>query len=426
MSKNYIEKVIDEKVPFEPDYSKIKDQVNIKAKNKNKKRWVWPSLSIGVISIALIVTIIIISLNVKKNPNPTFNYDGVHFNNYTTNGSGNGEPSPPPPMVAYSIDIEEDHYEYNEEFIINYTIKGIGGNEVVDRNDLNIKIVSDKFEFLSPTEYHFDLETDVSIYGNILSFGEEYEDSIYPIEMELKVKAKEQSEAIDSILFSLEFPLNNNFKEVLKNGYDKGESYKYMLDEFTKDFEWIHSLYYVNDELGTLLVDESKKFVYSSKDKKEVIVQPRTEIMYRSLNRLYERNLISKNDYMKRLIGYYTNYMTYLDWKGTYIQDKRIVSYQYYSRNFRVYFDLNDEYDYLFELYQKNQESRIQATKELVKILYEEGKITLGEYNNEILIIDKEGVLRDGSWQGYFSEFNSVLVPFEDYKEYYFDLYIEI
>lgn len=90
----------------------------------------------------MIVTIIIISLNVKKNPNPTFNYDGVHFNNYTTNGSGNGEPSPPPPMVAYSIDIEEDHYEYNEEFIINYTIKGIGGNEVVDRNDLNIKIVS--------------------------------------------------------------------------------------------------------------------------------------------------------------------------------------------------------------------------------------------------------------------------------------------
>ncbi len=447
MSKNYIEKVIDEKVPFEPDYSKIKDQVNINAKNKNKKRWVWPSLSLGLISIVVIITIIV-SLSLKSNPNPTFNYDGVHFNNYTNNGSGNGEPSPPPPMVAYSIDIEEDHYDYNEEFIINYTIKGIGGNEVVDRNDLNIKIVSDKFEFLSPTEYHFDLETDVSIYGNVLSFGEEYEDSIYPIEMELKVKAKEQSEAIDSILFSLEFPLKNSFKEVLKNGYDKGESYKYMLDEFTKDFEWIHSLYYVNDELGTLLVDESKKFVYSSKDKKEVIVQPRTEIMYRSLNRLYERNLISKNDYMKRIMEYFINKRSYFCCKikehivheytiqdKYYIEDEYIIdSYQYYSKNFRINFDLIVDSDFLWELYDGDQKDRIEAIKYLLKTAYEQGKINLEEYNNEIAILDEKGVFKDNDWQEYIGrqwritldKCNSVLVPFEDYKEYYFDMYIEI
>lgn len=434
MSKNYIEKVIDEKVPFEPDYSKIKEQVNIMPKRANQKRRVWISLSIGLVSIAVIITIIV-SLSLRSNPTST--YDGVHFNNYTSNGSGNGEPLPPPPMLFYSIDVEKDYYDYNEEFIIKYTIHGMrnhGGynNEFISPcNDLNVRIISDKFEFLSPTEYHFDLETDVSTYGNVLSFGNKEKDSIFPIEMILKVKAKEKSETIDNILFLLEFPLKDEFKEMLRPGgnYDKGETYQYMSDEFTKDFEWIHRFYFLNYELGTLLVDENKIFEYPNtnpKWSKTITVPAKTEIMYRSLNHLYSNNLISENKYMKRLIGYFTDNMTYLGWEGTYIQDKYIVSYQYYSRNFRAYFDLNDEYDYLLELYQKDQESRIQATKDLVKILYENGKITLEEYNNEIVIIDAEGVLRDGSWQGFFYQYNEVLVPFKNCTEYYFDLYIEI
>lgn len=434
MSKNYIEKVIEEKVSFEPDYSKIKEQVNIQPKQANKKRWVWPGLSIGLVSIAVIVAIIV-SLSLRSNPTPPMpTYDGVHFNNYSNNGGGSsdGEPLPPPPLVKYSIDVEKDNYDYNEEFIIKYTIRRNYGYDISnDLNDLNVKIISDKFEFLSPTEYHFDLDTDVSIYGNILSFGEKYEDSIFPIEMELKVKAKKQSETVDSILFLLEFPLKDDYKEMLLQDdfYDKGETYQYMLDEFTKDFEWIHRFYYLNDELGTLLVDKGKTFRYPNtnpKWSKTITVPAKTEIMYRSLNRLYNNNLISENKYMKRLIDYFTDNMTYLGWEGTYIQDKYIVSYQYYSRNFRVYFDLNDEYDYLLELYQKDQESRIQATKVLVKILYEQGKITLDEYNKEIAIIEEEGVLRDGSWQGFFYEYNEVLVPFKNHAEYYFDLYIEV
>ncbi|MDE5855971.1 MAG: hypothetical protein K2H06_02890, partial [Anaeroplasmataceae bacterium] len=340
MSKNYIEKVIDEKVQFEPDYSRIKEQVNIQPKQASKKRWVWPSLSIGLVSIAVIVAIIV-SLSLRSNPNPTPTptptYDGVHFNNYTSNGSGSGSgvPLPPPPMVSYSIDVEKDNYEYNEEFIIKYTIKGLNDYDVADRDNLKVKIVSDKFEFLSPTEYHFDLETDISTYGNILSFGEKYEDSIYPIEMELKVKSTKPNESLDtinmeSILFLLEFPLKDEFKEGVLQGdyFERGETYKNGDDEFTKDFEWIHRFYFLNDELGTLLVDESKKFVYPSKDKEneEVLVQPRTEIMYRSLNRLYEDNLISENDYIRRIINYFTNNRTYLCCIiKSHIQDKYIV-----------------------------------------------------------------------------------------------------
>ncbi|MDE6660680.1 MAG: hypothetical protein K2J93_02505, partial [Anaeroplasmataceae bacterium] len=212
MSKNYIEKVIDEKVSFEPDYSKIKAQVNIEPKKANKKRWILPSLSMGLVSIAVIITIIVsLSLRSNSNPTPKPAYDGVHYNNSASdgNGSGSGDPSPPPPMVSYSIDIEKDNYEYNEEFIIKYIIKDISGYVVVDRNNLNFKIVSDEFEILSPTEYHFDLDTDVSIYGNILSFREKYENLIFPIEMELKVKAKKPNESLDvikmdSILFLYE------------------------------------------------------------------------------------------------------------------------------------------------------------------------------------------------------------------------------
>ncbi|MDE7213018.1 MAG: hypothetical protein K2N42_00385, partial [Anaeroplasmataceae bacterium] len=336
MSKNYIEKFIDEKVPFEPDYSKIKEQVNIMPKQATKKRWIWPSLSIGLVSIAVIVAIIV-SLSLKGNI--ISNHEGVHYNNYSSNGSGgsNGDPLPPPPMVKYSIDVEKDNYAYNEEFIIRYIIQSIDGYDVADKNNLNVKITSDKFEFLSPTEYHFDLETDVSIYGNILSFGNEEKTEIFPIDMELKVKAKEQSDNVDSILFLLEFPLYDSYKELLKNSYANEEGYRDALDEFTKDFEWIHRFYYINDELGTLLVDGGKVFKYRNTDPRwadTIRVAPRTEIMYRSLNRLYKQNLISKDEYMKRLICYFTDNMTYLGWEGTYIQDKYIVSYQYYSRNF--------------------------------------------------------------------------------------------
>ncbi|MCM1130381.1 MAG: hypothetical protein NC310_08690 [Roseburia sp.] len=442
MSKNYIEKIIDEKVSFEPDYSKIKELVNIKPRQANKKRWAWPSLSIGLISIAVIVAIFV-SLNLRSNPNPipTPTYDGVHFNNYSNNGNGggDGEPLPPPPMVSYSIDVEKDNYDYNEEFIIKYTIEDIGGDAVADRNDLNVKILSDKFEFLSPTEYHFDLETDSSTYGNILSFGNEGKTAIYPIEMELKVKAKEQTDNVENISFLLEFPLKDSYKKMLlrDDDYDKGETYQCMLDEFTKDFEWVHRFYFLNDDLGTLLVDMNKRInYYDTLYKRDDYINAYTAVRYKSLNRLYEKELVTKNEYMKRLINHFTNKRTsiYLRVERQ-IQDGKtisIVSYEYYSRNLRV--GLKDEQDSLYELYQKDLEGKIQVIRILLQMLYVEGKITLEEYNDEIVILDEEGILTSTDWQELiyrdwmhlFEQYNAVLVPFKDYKDYYLDMYIEI
>lgn len=437
MSKNYIEKAIEEKVLFKPDYSQIKEKVDIEPKRKNRKRWVWPSLSIGFVSITIIVVSILI-IYLRSNPItplPTV-HEGVHYTNIQNimgSGGGNQDIQPPFPLIWCSIDIEKDHYNYNEVFtmkytIHGYTIDGITSDHVADDKVLDFKIVSDKFEFLSPTEYHFDLQTDVSIYENVLSFGNEQKDTIFPIEMELKLKAIQKCDLVESIQILLKFPLKENFKENLINFYDSGEIYKWMQYELTKDFSWIERVYFINDDLGTLLVDLSKKFAYPNSNiysSSPIIVDAETEIMYRSLNRLYSNDLISKNDYMKRLICYFTSKRTYLGWIGTYIQDKHIVLYEYYSKNFRAKFKLNDEYDYLLELYQKDQESRIQVTKELLKILYEENKITLEEYQNEITMIDEEGLLLSGSWKGFFYEYNVVLVPFKDYAEYYFDIYVE-
>ncbi|MDE6656810.1 MAG: hypothetical protein K2J85_07450, partial [Anaeroplasmataceae bacterium] len=245
---------------------KNEKQVNIESKKLTKKRWIWLTLCIGFVSIAVIVTIIV-SLNFKSNPTPTLtpNYEGVHYNNSPE--SIDGDPAPLPPMVKYSIDVEKDNYAYDQEFIIKYTIGGLrnlGGYDyyIEPCNDLNVKIVSDKFEFISPTEYHFDLETDISTYENILSFGNEEKDSIFPIEIELKVKATKQSDTIDHILFLLDVPLRDYYKERLKEFYAEEEGYKDQSDEFTKDFEWVHKFYFLNDEIGTLLVDMNKRIDY--------------------------------------------------------------------------------------------------------------------------------------------------------------------
>ncbi len=432
MSKHYIEKVIDEKVSFEPDYSKIKEQVNIKTKKTKQKSWIWPSLSIGLVCIAVIVANIV-SLSLRSDPNPTPNptYDGVHFNNYTSNGggSGDGEPLPPPPMVSYSIDVEKDNYEYNEEFIIKYTIKGMHDLGVYDDyiescNNLNVKIVSDKFEFLSPTEYHFDLETDSSTYGNILSFGNEEKTKIFPIEMELKVKAKEKSETVDSILFLLEFPLKEEFKEMLNNHYDKGETYQYMSDEFTKDFEWIHRFYYLNDELGTLLVDNAKRFkCYDVENEITFYISAYNEILYRSLNRLYEKQLVTKQEYMKRLVGYLSNYKTYAKiFVGTVINGEPVKDeayMEYISKNIRVHFSWRPEYLELYEKYYGlTSDTHENLAKELVEILYRNELLTLEQYMIEIQTIEEEGVI-SRSLQMY-----KVFIPFKDYRDYYYDLEI--
>ncbi len=428
MSKNYIEEVIEEKVSFEPDYSKIKERVEVEHKKINKKRWVWPSLSIGFISIALLVTILIVVSNLRSNSNPTLDYNGVHYNNYTSNGNGGnyGEPTPPPPIVNYSIDIEEDHYNYNEEFIIKYTIQEIDEENVKDRNNLNVKIVSDKFEFSSPIEYHFDLETDVSIYENVLSFGNEQKDTIFPIVLELKAKAIEQSDNVESIVFLLEFPLKDDYVERIlrKEHYDKGETYQYMLDEFTKNFEWIHRLSYINDELGTLLVDEGKRFKYYDEENEgEFFINAHNGILYMSLNRLFEKKLITKTEYMKRLVGYLSDYKTYADiYVRTFINGEPLkdeAHMEYISKNIRVFFSWKPEYLQLLEKYYgPTGDTRENLAKELVEILYNNKFLTLEQYELEIQTIEK-GVISK-RWRIY-----SAFVPFEDYMDYYYDIYIE-
>ena len=61
-------------------------------------------------------------------------------------------------------------------------------------------------------------------------------------------------------------------------------------------------------------------------------------------------------------------------------------------KNFRINFDLIVDSDFLWELYDGDQKDRIEAIKYLLKTAYEQGKINLEEYNNEIAILDEKGV----------------------------------
>ncbi len=406
----------------------IKKQENKDTEKGKKKRWAWFSLCIGFASIAiLVISIVVINLRNESTPPSTIR-EGVHYtNSYEIGGRmERTSPSLSLPLVWYSIDIEKDHYDYNEEFIIIYSIHCFNDDYcIADDKVLDINILSDKFQFSSPTEYHFDLETDISVYENVISFGNEQKDTIFPIVLELKAKAVQQCDFVESMQFLLKFPLKDYFIESLIKFGNAGETYKSLSDEFTKDFAWIQRIYYINDELGTILVDSGKDF--SDPDlASSAIFGATTETMYRSLNRLYSNTSISKSEYMKKIIEFFTKNKPYLDcwWTGMSIHDMRRYFY-YYSKNFRAKFKLNAEYDYLFELYQKDEKNRISVTKELLKILYEEDKITLEEYNNEITLIDEEGLLLDRSWEGAFSSYNSKFIPFDDYLDYYFDIYLE-
>ena len=58
-----------------------------------------------------------------------------------------------------------------------------------------------------------------------------------------------------------------------------------------------------------------------------------------------------------------------------------------------------------------------------MKILYEQNKITLEEYNNEILLIDEDRYPGKGIGRLYGYDY---LIPFSDYKKYIFDFKIDV
>ncbi|MDE6583776.1 MAG: hypothetical protein K2K15_00075, partial [Anaeroplasmataceae bacterium] len=256
-----------------------------------------------------------------------------------------------------------------------------------------------------------------------------YNNDIYPIEMELKVKAKEPTETIetiniDNIVFLLEFPLKDDYKNAIVGIYEEIGEYRHGADEFTKNFEWIHRLYFLNDNLGTFLVDDGKEHEYYDKTEKRLKLMPDYCVVpYRSLNRLYEKGLITKDDYLDRLIGYRTDYKTDFEiryYGATTINGVDKGHLVYISKNIRVYFKWRPEYLELEKKYYSNSIDSKDLAKELVGILYEKKIISLEQYTAELQLIE-EGLLTEPR-KGVYKE---AFIPFDVPMELYYDYIVE-
>ena len=424
MSKTCIEKVIDEKVSFEPDYSKIKEQVNIKPKKASKKRWVWPSLSIGFVSIAAIVTIIV-SLSLRNTMNLVPDQGGVHYNDINSYGSsGAGNPSMPyiTPFVYY-VDIEKKSYSYDEEFSIRYRLRK-GDKECISEGDLNIKITSEYFEFLSPTDYTFkDIQSDIYEWPkNEIGQYIYSKDYSYPIDLEIKVKALKETPSFDSIVFTLEYNMPNKIKEEISSDKTQISETLPIKGEFTEDYKLIQRIYFINDELGVLFADCGyNRIALRDPSTKEIYyygVKP--GLWYGSLNRLYSNKVINKKEYMRKLINYYVPQgvlYSMVSWREvSWKEEGYRYRAQYISKNISASFRLKDTYEYLEE------KSGIDIAKELVKILYDQRKITQEEYNNEIILIEEDRYSRRLNML--LSPYD-YLIPFSNYEKFVFDFQID-
>ncbi|MDE7385193.1 MAG: hypothetical protein K2M84_05500 [Anaeroplasmataceae bacterium] len=416
MPKDYIEKVIDEKVQFESDYSKIKEQVNIKPKQANKKRWVWPNLSIGLVFIAVII-MIIVSLSLRNSMNLVPDQGGVHYDGNSE--SGNGVPSMPyiTPFVYY-VDIEKKSYSYDEEFIIRYRLRK-ADKECISEGDLNIKIISEYFEFLSPTEYTFkDIHSDTYEWPkNELGQYIVSNDYTYPIDLEIKAKALKETPSFDSIVFTLEYNMPDEIKDKISSSETLTSEISPIKGEFTEDYKLIQRIYFINDELGVLFADYNRTIILLDPSTKEIgyyNVEP--GLWYASLNRLYSKKVIDKKKYMRKLIHYYNPQgVLYSIESWTEGKYKRYKA-EYISENIRVSFRLKETFEYLEE------KKGSALAKELVKILYEQNKITLEEYNNEIMLIEEDKYSGKGIGRLYSYDY---LIPFSNYEKYIFDFKID-
>lgn len=369
--------------------------------NKLKKRSIIIGASFLVVCIITIVSVVLY-FNLK-NDNSTIKR-GVHYSSRNIAGD-EGELPSFCPVLEYYVDIEDDTYDYGEEFTIRYRMRKTEIS-AVSQGDLKIRIESENFEFLSPTEFIFsDFQSDEYRYSQDTNGNQEY-----LVDIEVNLKAIKENDEIDSICFLLEYNLEDKFKENELTFYDN-RYWHGIKEEFTSDFKQIHRIDYINDELGTLLVDKSKMYEVSSdvdydySYMKKHYIFPRNGTMFCSLNRVYEKNLITKEEYLQRLYWHWHEKQTQIEvcYVGT------ETEFVYWSQNVIAKFSLNSEETVLLEeLFEEDTAgSRIEIATILTTILYEENKLTIKEYENELELI-QAGVMRYTSHTQ-----NTDLIPFD-------------
>ncbi|MDE6655544.1 MAG: hypothetical protein K2J85_00965, partial [Anaeroplasmataceae bacterium] len=195
---------------------------------------------------------------------------------------------------------------------------------------------------------------------------------------------------------------------------------------YNNDFQMMQFLYHINDELGTILINEPDTLIVpaptTDSPNRKLTVEAFDLAMYKSLNRLYEKNLITKKEYVDRIFRNASRNRPMVI-SALPSQDINKDGFIYSSNSFRAFFSIDHKYIGL---------ARNESAKQFVTILYEEGKITKEEYDNEISLIDSVCVKHNS-----YNTFDfpskviidyymfSALIPFDDYQLFYCDFIIE-
>ncbi|MDE6241495.1 MAG: hypothetical protein K2M08_03615 [Anaeroplasmataceae bacterium] len=401
---------------------------------KKKRNHIIIFSSTGILLFAVILTIVLVSIHLNKKPiDKTKPYvkEGVHFgsDDYILDyrlGQPSGTLRVTSIWISYRIDIEKDTYDYDEEFVIRYRIDHFHPER--ETSDLKIKFISDNFTFLSPTEY---------VYNDCKEFGVDLGVTESPVDIQLRVKATKTISIIDHILVLLDFDMSEEYKAELirrrkEDEEERGKYYNFYRDYryyYNNDFQLMQFIYHINDELGTILIDESnsKTIQYQAEDNsyQKIIVEAFDLAMYKSLNRLYEKNIITKKEYVDRIFRCASENRPMVISVMPYVESNR-DSYTYYSNNIRMFFSIDEK----CLTYGYDVTPNVRA-KQLINIAYEEGIITKEEYDTEVDLIDSTFVKHN-----HYSTFDfpskividyymiSALIPFDDYQSYWCDYVI--
>lgn len=295
------------------------------------------------------------------------------------------------PLISYEININKKDGSFNQQIKIEVDINFDSlANVYFDDGPLYIKLEeSSNYEIIGDKEFIID---DFTKEKYILNEKDN------PIKIEFTVKPLIINYNVEHLNIEIKFQTD---KEKLKKGYLRGYNKNAWVDLSKEYFYTIQDIIYVINNSG---------IHFSGPSSLVSLPDAEWKLFYECLNNEYENKIISEYCYMNYVIEFST-------FDKVYIDISELNEIRYISKNIRAMFSLSDEYYYLIEKKDANDFEFI--ANDLMKILYEEGQLSLESYNNELQYIFENKITST------MSDIHYDLIPFDEYRgDSYFHYHI--
>lgn len=313
-----------------------------------------------------------------------FDPDKLYEEPVKIRGSIEGDPSFSS-LIYYEIYVDSGHYYYGEEFDI--TLKIEIEKNYIELGEFSVTLSeSPYFEFVGDKEQ------------TVLITEEDYNQFR---EFKFRIKATTPCNTPQDFEFRLKFNDNKYFKR--DAAVDWGQLPWYYLPDEEYFYGFKH-LSFINDSHGMFLED-STRLAY---------------LFHNSINREYLAGRLDKDAYIDRVREYKFSNGTYIasfDEHPYVIKEK--IECRYLSRNLYAKFEVlrnGQYYNTIKQLLADEENGRALYAKLLICILYENGCITLEEYNKEL-----EYISTTESDRLTFSVYPEMMAIEEYYREYFYD-----